>query len=211
MPMRVIYLNQYTNEAGDLAINTQVSLFHNRLSNLIFRQSTGVYDSDTTGGSTTGLEFSSEWRWGLSSASVAFSYQESESSDRDNEVPMSPKWLGYFKFSHVLSEQLTASTNIRYVGKMYNDINCVSINDCVYLRPERPHSESAWLVDVQLLAKHWQDWPVKVGLSVKNLFDSHYTYPLTLNSEWCRPRLFRPGTSVAVDGQLRLLSIRRIP
>lgn len=203
----LIYLSQYGNGTEGVAINTQASLFYNRLSGLIFRQSSEVYDSDSTGGTTLGLEVSADLSYRQTKASVALSYQQSEPepglAEFNLSVPISPKWLGYAKLSWQYDQGKTLAASIRYIDKMYNDFQTItdSQNNTLLSHLERnasAQSDSALLLDMHLNLANFYQLPVNLSLSLKNLFNRHYRLPLTLNSSWADQGFSGSGRRFAV-------------
>ncbi|KGJ87954.1 TonB-dependent receptor plug domain-containing protein [Colwellia psychrerythraea] len=181
--VELIYLNQYQNEDTDLALNSQISLFHNQLKGLVFRYSDDDYHSDTKSGSTTGIEVSVELSYQNSGASFAFSHQHSKAENMKGAVPLSPKSLAYIKFSQQVSNAVAFSFSLRYIDKIYNDAECSDGGKCTYIDNGSVHTNSIWLLDSMISSKHWLNWPVDIQFGIKNLFDSQYRYPITLNNK----------------------------
>jgi len=179
--IELVYLNQYSRENTSLALNSQLSLFNNRLNSLIFRSAGGKTTNNTLSGKTQGVEFSLELTSRNTESMLAFSYQDSSSISISNP-PISPSWLGYFRISQQLTKNLSLGLSIRYIDKMYNDLKCNIDSICSHINNTSAFAKSTWLMNGQINYKNWFDFPVDIQFSIKNIFDTHYRYPITLNN-----------------------------
>ncbi|KZN53913.1 hypothetical protein N474_18905 [Pseudoalteromonas luteoviolacea CPMOR-2] len=179
-----IYLNQFSDDAINLSVSSQISLYYSELNGLIVRH--GLQSFARTG-AAKGAELSAKVSWGQLFARLGINYYHAEDYQMDNRVPSSPEQLAQLRVGVTIAEGMDVGLSARYLDKMYNSFSsCTLQSGCTYINPEKPYSDSAYLVDVSFKMSEVFGLPVTSQFGVKNLFGTNHTHPVSSNNAWLK-------------------------
>jgi len=192
-------------------ISTNISIFNNRMNNLISRVS-GVneqghyyqYDSNNGKLNTYGIEGVMNIR-PLENIMLKISglYQHTEDLNQKNLTPsFSPNYLGYFQTSYSLRENTVVSLTGRYVGKMrsYWDISQINNNfnqlSAGYIGKE---IDGYFVLSSNFRMNQLFEYGFFFNLKVSNLLDTEFRYPTTSEVLWADKGYLGPGRAFLIS------------
>jgi outer membrane receptor for ferrienterochelin and colicins len=192
-------------------ISTNISLFQNRMNNLISRisgvdENGSYYQVDMNKGEliTNGIEASLSMQ-PIEKFTLKFSgqYQKTENLKNEDVMPsFSPDVLGYMQASYLYSKNIVLALTGRYVGDIKSDWdvsrydnNPNSVNNG-YIGSD---IDGYFSFSTNIRFQKLLNYNLFVNFKISNIFDSNYYYPTTSEVNWADQGYPNPGRTFLVS------------